>query len=119
MKDAECQRWIFGVGEGCCGYVDAWSAKVTNEEVCSRIGLHMSLDAKILKQKLTNFGHVMKSNGLEKSIMLGMDGDARGRGRPRKRWLDEVLGTHRFEDTGGTRSHSRSLWMEKICHGSR
>jgi len=49
----------------------------------------------ILKQKLTYFGHVMKGNGLEKSIMLDMGGRgrARGRSRPRRQWLDEMVET--------------------------
>jgi len=47
----------------------------------------------ILKQKLSYFGHVMRGNGLEKSIMLGMGSTARGRGRPRRWWLDEVVET--------------------------
>jgi len=34
-----------------------WTARVTNEELRSRIGLHESLDAMILKQKLSYFGH--------------------------------------------------------------
>jgi len=47
----------------------------------------------ILKQKLTYFGYVMRGNGLEKSIMLWMRGGARGRGRPRRQWLDEIVET--------------------------
>jgi len=50
----------------------------------------------ILKQKLSYFGHVMRGNGLEKSIMLGMESGARGRGRPRRlmrwmRWLKPLV----------------------------
>jgi len=35
----------------------------------------------------------MRSNGLEKTVMLGMEGGARGSGRPRERWLIEVVDT--------------------------
>jgi len=35
----------------------------------------------------------MRGNGLEKSIMLGMGGGARGRGIHMRRWLDEVVKT--------------------------
>jgi len=66
---------------------------MSNKEIRSQIGLHVSLDAMILKQKLTYFGHVMRGKGLKNSIMLGMVGGARGRGRPRRRWLDEVVET--------------------------
>jgi len=69
-----------------------WPAKVTNAKVRTRIGLNDSLDAMILKQKLSYFGHVIRGNSLEKSILLGMASGARGRGRPRRRWLNEVVG---------------------------
>jgi len=35
----------------------------------------------------------VRGNGLDKSIMLGMGSGARGRGRPRRRWLNEVVET--------------------------
>ena len=44
-----------------------------------------------LRQKLRYFGHVMRSNGLEKDIMMGMGDGSRRIGRPRSRWADEVL----------------------------
>ena len=42
------------------------------------------------KQKLTFFGHVMRGAGLEMSVMMGMGGGSRSRGRPKTRWLDEI-----------------------------
>ena len=42
------------------------------------------------KQKLSYFGHVIRADGLEKTIMLGMGEGKRRRGRPRMRWLDGV-----------------------------
>ena len=41
--------------------------------------------------KLRYFGHVVRANGLEKSIMFGMGEGQRRRGRPRLRWLDEIV----------------------------
>ena len=32
----------------------------------------------------------MRANGLEKAIMLGMGDGQRRKGRPRRRWLDEI-----------------------------
>ena len=43
-----------------------------------------------MKQKLSYFGHIVRSTGLEKAIMLGMGKGQRKRGRPRRRWLDDV-----------------------------
>ena len=47
----------------------------------------------MLKQKLTYFGHVVRAEGLESSVMLGMGEGKRERGRPRTRWLDAVKST--------------------------
>ena len=35
----------------------------------------------------------MRADGLEKTIMMGMGEGKRNRGRPRRRWLDEVVQT--------------------------
>jgi len=35
----------------------------------------------------------MRSNGLEKTVLLGMGCGARGMGGPRRWWLDEVVET--------------------------
>ena len=44
----------------------------------------------VLRRKLGFFGHVMRSNGLEKDMMLAYREGRRKQGRPRKRWMDEV-----------------------------
>ena len=36
------------------------------------------------------FGHVMRSDGLEKGMMLACGEGRRRRGRPRRRWMDEI-----------------------------
>ncbi|KAG1714702.1 Lipase maturation factor 2 [Nymphon striatum] len=45
----------------------------------------------VVKMKLSYFGHVVRANGLEKSLMLGKMEGHRSRGRPRTRWMDGVL----------------------------
>src|SRR5437868_14204951 len=53
-----------------------------------------SLEAMVVKQKLTYFGHVMRTEkSLEKSIMIGKVEGKRRRGRPRTRWIDGIKGT--------------------------
>jgi len=54
------------------------------------VGFDISLQTRVTKLKLSYFGHVLRGEGLEKSIMLRMGNGCRGRGRPRKRWLDEI-----------------------------
>ena len=45
----------------------------------------------MLKLKLQNFGHLMRSvDSLEKTLMLGGIGGRRRRGQQRMRWLDGI-----------------------------
>ena len=44
----------------------------------------------MLKLKLQYFGHLMRTDSLEKTLMLGKIEGRRGRGRERMRWLDGV-----------------------------
>ena len=45
----------------------------------------------MLKLKLQYFGHLMRRiDSLEKTLMLGVIGGRRRRGRQRKRWLDGI-----------------------------
>jgi hypothetical protein len=67
-----------------------WTAKRTNESIRRELGIENNLTDRLCKQKLTYFGHVMRGNGLEKTIVMGMGEGARGRGRPRTRWMDEI-----------------------------
>ena len=68
----------------------SWRDKRTNVYIWEEIGGGTSLEIKALKMKLSYFGHVVRSEGLEKTVMLGMGGGSRGRGRPRRRWMDEI-----------------------------
>ncbi|MBN3323323.1 PCBP3 protein, partial [Atractosteus spatula] len=51
-----------------------WTARVTNKEVLERIKPEISLEGKITRLWLTYFGHVMRSDSLDKAMMLGMSG---------------------------------------------
>ena len=68
-----------------------WTARRTNKSVIEEIKATNPLESLIKKQQLSYFGHIMrKENSLGKSIMLGMSGVTRKRGRPRARWLDDI-----------------------------
>jgi len=43
-----------------------------------------------LRRKLGFFGHVIRSDGLEKGMMLAYGDGRRRRGRPRRKWMDEI-----------------------------
>ena len=67
------------------------TARRTNKSVIGEIKATNPLETLIKKQQLSYFGHIMRrENSLEKSIMLGMGGSSRKRGRPRVRWLDDI-----------------------------
>ena len=44
----------------------------------------------MLKLKLQHFGHLMRTNSLEKTLMLGKIEGRRRRGRQKMRWLDGI-----------------------------
>ena len=54
------------------------------------MSLEYSLEALILKLKLQSFGHLMRTNSLEKTLMLGKIGGRKRRGHQRTRWLDGI-----------------------------
>ena len=70
-----------------------WTDNVSNKSILTWVAPYnkLSLDARILKLKMSYFGHVMRRNGMEKDIMLGKVGGRRRRGRQRMRWMEGIL----------------------------
>src|SRR6218665_2838575 len=70
----------------------SWMGKKTNESVCMEIGIEEDemLQQTALRRKLGFFGHVMRSDGLKKRMMLAHRDGRRRRGRPRRKWMDEI-----------------------------
>ena len=61
-----------------------------------------------------------RENSLEKSIMMGMCGDTRKRGRPRARWLDDIKAVTKCtlaELCGSARD--RDAWRKMIMVSTR
>ena len=68
-----------------------WTAKVTNEEVRLRLNITCShLFKHFKKQKLSYFGHIKRHSTLEKTVLEGRVEGKRKRGRPRRRWVDDI-----------------------------
>ena len=49
-----------------------------------------SLEGPVLKLKLQSFGHLMRPDSFEKTLMLGKTEGRRRRGRQKMRWLDGI-----------------------------
>ena len=85
-----------GVGE------DSWTARRSNQSILKEISPGCSLEGLMLKLKLQYFGHLMRRvDSLEKTLMLGVTGGRRRRGRQRMRWLDD-LNDHYAEHLNGS-----------------
>ena len=67
-----------------------WTARKSNQSIL-KISPGISLEGMMLRLKLQYFGHLMRSvDSLEKTLLLGVIGGRRRRGRQRMRWLDGI-----------------------------
>ena len=97
-----CESWTVKKGE--CWKIDAfellcwrrllrvpWTSRRSNHSIVKEISPGCSLEGLMLKLKLQYFGHLMwKADSLEKTLILGVIGGRRRRGRQRMRWLDII-----------------------------
>jgi len=82
-----CEMWIWRKMQRI-----SWTEKKTNEWVRRDIGIEKeeTLQQTVLRAKLRFFGHIMRSDGLEKEMMLAYGEGRRKQGRPRIKWMDEI-----------------------------
>ena len=67
-----------------------WTARRSNQSILKEISPEYSLEGLMLKLKLQDFGHLMRTDLFEKTLMLGKtEGRKRG-GLQRMRWLDGI-----------------------------
>jgi len=90
---------------------------VSNVSVRQRLQRHSSVVSSIARRKLQLFGHIcrMDDDRLVKTVTLGMvDGD-RTRGRPPRRWVDDIIDWYgcAFPDAVHL-TVNRIEWKEKI-----
>ena len=76
-----CWRRLLGV---------SWTARRSKQSILKDINPEYSLEGLWLKPKLQYFGHLMRSNSLEKILMLGKIEGRRRRGQQRTRWLEGI-----------------------------
>ena len=67
-----------------------WTARRSNQSILKEIIPGISLEGLMLKLKLQYFGHLMRTDSFEKTLMLGKVEGRRRRGQQRMRWLDGI-----------------------------
>ena len=68
-----------------------WTAKRSNQSILKEISPEYSLEGLMLKLKLQYFGHeIIRTDSLEKTLMLGKIEGRRRRRRQRMIWLDGI-----------------------------
>ena len=68
-----------------------WTAKRFNQSILKEINREYSLEGLMLKLKVQYFGHLMlRTDSLEKTLMLGKIEGRRRRGRQKMRWLEAI-----------------------------
>ncbi len=94
----------------------SWKDKKTNVEVLDLVCEERNLVDTILKRKKNWIGHIVRGEGLLKTVMEGRMEGKRGRGRPRIGMIDElkegsyVIMKRKTEDREKWRS-----WMPRTC----
>ena len=67
-----------------------WTARRSNQSILKEINPEYSLQGLIVKLKLQYFGHLMRNDSMEKTLILGKIEGRKRRGRQRMRWLDGI-----------------------------
>ena len=92
VKKSECRR--IGAFELWCWrrlLKVPWTARRSNQSILKEISPGCSLEELMLKLKLQNFGHLMRSaDSFEKTLVLGKVEGRRRRGQQKMRWLDGI-----------------------------
>ena len=83
--EMRCLRRLLGID-----YRDHITNVSVREKVTAEIGRHQELLEIVKARKLKWFGHTTRKNCLAKECLQGTVRGGRGRGRPRKKWADNV-----------------------------
>ena len=72
----------------------SWAARRSNQSILKEINPEYPLEGLVLKLKLQYSGHLMlRTDSLEKTLMLGKIEGRESRGQQRMRWLDGITGS--------------------------
>ena len=67
-----------------------WTGYITNEEVLQLAGTERSLAKLVKVRNLKYFVHIVREQSWQRSFMEGKMNGKRGRGRPRRKWTDDI-----------------------------
>ena len=67
-----------------------WTARRSIQSILKEINPEYSLEGLMLKLKLQYLGHLMRTDSVEKTLVLGKVEGGRRRGCQRMRWLDGI-----------------------------
>ena len=95
-----------------------WTEKRTNESILQQLGNFDEnwLLNTVVQRKMKFFGHVKRHESLERMIYEGIIEGKRGRGRPRRRWSQDI--TDRLETTvseAGRRAQDRDAFRRAVA----
>ena len=68
----------------------SWTVSKSNQSILKEISPEYSLERLMLKLNLQYFGHLIRTDSLEKTMMLGKIEGGKRRGPQRMRWLDGI-----------------------------
>ena len=94
-----------------------WTARRSNQSILKEISPEYSLEGFMLQLKLQYFGHLMRTDSLEKTLMLGKIEGRRGRGQQRMRWLDGITDSTDMGSSKLCEIVDREAWHASV-HGA-
>ena len=104
---------------------DPWTARRSNQSIIKEISPEYSLEELMLKLRLQYFGHLMRTDSLEKTLMLGKIEGKRRRGRQKMRqlnsitdWMDVSLSKLQEKWRTGKPGVLQSLGLQRVGHNS-
>ena len=99
-----------------------WTSRRSSQSILKEISPKYSLERLMLKLKLWYFGHLMRSDSLEKTLILGRIEGRRRSGRQRMRWLDAICQRRQWDPTPALlpgKSHGQRSLVGRSPWGDR